>query len=164
MEHIINLIGDIDEELFKEFSEQLSEIEANSNPATLVNINLNSEGGNAYDALAFSARMRLSPCLFNITAYGFVASAAVLVLASGDTRNMTKEAWVFVHEETAKLEANVVELENEIKHLRRMEDQWAVLLEELTCTKASIWTTLHKANAYLSADECKNLGLVDKII
>lgn len=160
-QRLIRIIGMIDENSFKEFSEQLYELEKTNKP---IHIELSSGGGVAYDALAFRGRIGSSPCVIKITAYGLVASAAVLILASGDVRYMAKEAWVMVHEDSDKIRGKVVDLERETKHLRRMEDQWNLLLERSTGTDWKVWERLHKDNTYLCAAECLKLGLVDKLI
>lgn len=125
---------------------------------------LSSEGGDAYVALAFAARMRVSACPLHLTAYGEVSSAAVLVLAAATTRRLARESWVMVHEDSGEIEGTVVEMEREAKQHRRMEDQWAMLLEERTGTSASIWTDLHKATTYLTPAECLELGLIHEVI
>lgn len=162
-DRLIRIVGTIDEASFKEFSEQLYAYEQKDNRLA-VTIELSSGGGVAYDALAFGARMRNSPCDIIVKAYGFVASAAVLILAYGDARYMAAESWVMVHEDSDKLKGSVVDLERESKHLRCMERQWAFLLAARTKTLASKWATLHKDTTYLTAQECMDLGLVDKII
>lgn len=159
---IIRVIGDIDEDSFKEFSEELSQLEGESNkPITL---ELCSGGGDAYAALAFHGRMIESACSMTVIVYGQASSAAVLILASGDARFMEAAAWVMVHEDSGKQVGTVVELEREAAHSRRMEVQWAHLLEVHTGTPASKWSELHKATTYLTAQECLKLGLIDKII
>lgn len=158
---IIRISSELTMETFREFSKKMAYLEGKKDA---VKIELSSEGGSAYAALAYSALIRNSPLNVEITAYGFVASAAVLILASGDIRFMTKEAWVMVHEDSGKLKGDVVALEREAAQLRRLELQWAELLQELTGTKASIWTALHKETTYLNAAQCVGLNLVDDII
>lgn len=160
---LIRIIGTIDEASFKQFSEELAELE-NSDRESSIMIELSSGGGVAYDALAFSGRMRNSPCNLVVYVYGVVASAAVLILASGDLRYMAKESWVMVHEDSDKLKGNVVDLERESRHLRRMENQWCSLLEGLTRADKNTWSSLHKETTYLCAKECLDLGLVDGLI
>lgn len=159
---IIRVIGTIDEEAYKIFSEQLSEFE--DKPTLAVRMELSSAGGSAYDAIAFYERIRLSPCDVHITAIGYVASAAVLVLAAGDVRQMTENSWVMVHEDSGKLTGNTVELEREAKHMRRLETQWTNLLQSRTKKSSSSWGAMHKNTTYLNAHECKALGLVDEVI
>lgn len=159
---LIRVIGQIDEEAFKSFSEALHEYELQSDKS--VTLELNSEGGTAYDALAFAGRMRDSSCNIIVKVHGIAFSAAVMVLAAGDERLMSKESWAMVHEDSVKLKANVSELEREISHHRRMENQWNALLEELTETNYASWERLHKNSEYLDAKQCLELGLIDRII
>lgn len=159
----IQIVGSIDEDMYREFSEKLHEFEAKK--VRDVFVELSSVGGHAYDALAFYSRMRLSPCNITVLAYGLVASAAVLVLAAGDRRLMTKEAWVMVHEDSVhKFSGDVEEVEKAAKQLRVSEDQWNVLLEDRTGTVWSHWEKLHKAEVFLTAMTCLNLNLVQEIV
>lgn len=159
---VIRLIGEINEEAFEKFSEQLAKFEESPNKP--VYLDLSSGGGSAYDALAFAARIRLSACNIHIRAYGLVASAAVIILAVGDIRHMASECWVMVHEDSAELTGDVVHLERESKHLRELEDQWVQILEDNTKTDWRVWRQLHKDCAYLTPQKCLEYGLIDGVI
>lgn len=160
----VYLTGDIDEESFVEFCERLDTLEADSNDP--IELELNSIGGNALDAIAFLSRMRLSPCDINVTVFGLAGSAAVLVLAAGDYRRMTKESWVMVHEDSTSLrDATTSELEKQTKIARAMEEQWCSLLQDLTGTKKETWSALHKSgDLYIMPKECVQLGLADEVV
>jgi ATP-dependent protease ClpP protease subunit len=116
-------------------------------------------------ALAFFDRIRSSSHEFIIVATGLVASAAVIILAAGDMRMMSKEAWVMVHEDEVLLDdsTRVQKACKDIKHYERLESQWNELLRQRTGTPAEVWADLHQKETYLDANECKRLGLVDKI-
>jgi len=162
----IQIVGSIDEDSFRDFSQSLFEIETSPTKSRMaVEIEINSGGGTAMDALAFYGRIKRSPCVINITAYGLVASAAVLVFAACEQRRMTKECWMMVHEDQDSLKnASVSEFEKRTAHSRRLENQWSKLLEDLTGTSQEIWLNLHKETTYLSADECKALGIATEVI
>lgn len=162
MSRTIRIIGAIDETAFKDFCEKLSDMEKDQKRPIL--IELSSGGGSAYDALAFAGRIRAAPGPVIITAYGLVASAAVIILAAGKHRKMTRESWVMVHEDSGKLKGTVVDLERESTHMRRLEDQWCALLEEFTGFPAQSWSDMHKKTTYLSAQQCKDYGLVEEIV
>lgn len=155
------ITGPIDYDSYKDFSESLAEIEEDE---TDIIIELVSDGGEATAALAFSSRLRLSPCYITIVALGNVASAATLILASGDSRYMTKESWAMVHEDSGETSGSVTEMEREVQHLRAMEHQWNALLAKLTGTEARVWQDYNKRTTYFTAEECLKLGLIDKII
>lgn len=158
----LRIIGEINEESYREFSEQLEALELQSNKP--INIELNSSGGTTYDAIAFGSRIKRSPCETIITGYGLVASAAVLILASGTKRRLTRCSWVMVHEDQGKVKGSVSEMEKELTHLRDLEDQWADMLSQLTKSSKGNWALLHKYTTYLRAKQCLELGLIEEII
>ena len=166
MNRRIAIIGEIDSEAYLKFSDELYELEHEfrNSENQEITLELSSEGGSAELALAFSGRMRNSSLTIHVKAYGLVASAAVLILASGDTRSMSKESWVMVHEEGLELEGNVVSVEKQAAHYRRLEDQWTYLLASMTTASVEEWTALHKAETYLNAKQCLELGLIDEVI
>lgn len=162
MKRKLYIIGEISDAAYKRFSIQLAARESRS--LKDVEVELVSEGGDPIAALAFAGRIKASKCNINITAYGQVASAAVLILASGDHRRMQTNCWLMVHEDSAGFEGEVTQLEKSIKHLRRLEDQWSKLLHLYTGTSADYWNKLHKDTTYLSAGECRDLRIVDELI
>ena len=161
---MIYITGDIDDEKFQCFLEAM--LDSEKSKSKTIDIVLHSFGGLAYSAIAFHDRIRNSSKEVRITAYGCCMSAAVLILAAGDIRRMSKNSWVMCHEDTAPSTKHIKVSDGEkaMKHARRMEDQWDVLLERATSTSAAVWHTLHKAETYLTAEECKELGLIQEII
>lgn len=159
---ILYIVDDISMESYAIFSRELAELQSISNET--IDIELASHGGDAYAALAYAARIRLSTCDIRITAVGFVASAAVLILAAGDKRFMTEESWVMVHEDAGELEGDVTSLEREAAQMRKLENQWNSLLEKYTKVSAADWATFHKQTTYLTPISCRNLGLIDEIL
>lgn len=167
MKHKIYITGCIDDESFKQFSEELSAIENSpgKDSGKTVEIEINSFGGTAMDALAFYGRIIRSPCTINATAYGLVASAAVLVFAACKRRRMTVESWLMVHEDEDQLKnARTSQFEKHTKHMRLLENQWSEILEKLTGTDRGIWLNLHKEETYLTANDCVKLGIADEVI
>lgn len=161
----INIIGDIDEVAYKEFVERMDEIDEMLEGDDVL-IELCSHGGDAMVALAFHDRIIRSKNPITIVATGMVASAAVIILAAGDKRHMTKSAWVMVHEDTVPVteDDKVSQIEKQAGISRQFEVQWCNLLAKRTKASSSRWETLHADETYLSAEECLELGLVNKII
>lgn len=159
----IYLHGEVNEEMALKFSRRISLLERESKKLPIT-IELSSEGGTAYDALTIASRMRISPCDISVECFGLVASAAVIILAYGDKRFMTKESWVMVHEDHGTGEGSVSDLERNIAHSRRMETQWYDLMAGVTITSSTQWAHLHKLTTYLTAEECLNLGLIEGIL
>lgn len=158
----IYIVDAISDESYLKFSKKLAVLE--SQGLSQIEIELFSSGGDAYSALAFSSRIRQCKCAIKINAHGFVASAAVLVLASGHLRTMAKEAWVMVHEDSGKVSGSVTEMVKAAGHLDLLEDQWAQLLAERSLASAEEWRLLHNETRYLSAKQCLDLGLIDEVV
>lgn len=161
----IKIIGDIDENGYKEFSEKLDELELIYHSPD-IEIELVSPGGNAMLALAYYSRIVNYDGNVTIVVRGLVASAAILVLAAGDTRIMAKTAWAMVHEDTVVLDADtrVSKAERVVAVGRELEVQWNNLLAERTGTPSSIWATLHSTETFLTASACKSYGLATEIL
>lgn len=167
----IHVVGDIDHAAYCDFSRKLAKLESDSQhqaKASTVRIHLMSDGGDANVALAFYDRIIKSPCPIEVVATGLVASAAVLILAAGEKRMMTENAWIMVHEDHLQFEADkdvsVSELEKDAAHYRRMETQWCKLMTRESTTIFEYWTELHKRTTYLDAQECLDLGIIEEII
>lgn len=162
----INVIGEIDDTCYREFVESFDGMVEMLDGEDIY-IELCSDGGRAIIALAFYDKIRAYKGDVHITATGEASSAAIIILAAGDTRAMTKNAWVLVHEDVVAFDTEdprVTQAEKNIKTARRLEDQWNKLLASRTKVSAEKWAELHKSEAYLSAEECLKLGLINKIV
>lgn len=148
-------------ESYLEFTKSLTLIESTTGS---IEIELCSEGGDVYAALAYAAKIMKCKHQVIITGYGLVASAAVLILAAGHERVLAEDTWVMVHEDEGGVEANVSFMEAHIKHMRRLENQWTDLMAFLTTTTKAKWDELHKNTTYLTPEECLQLGLIEKIV
>jgi ATP-dependent Clp protease, protease subunit len=163
----IYVTGDIDEAAFKRFDVKLIRLEGDIGPGFRdVRVVLSSGGGSAYDALAFHDRIKQSPLCVHVECYGTAFSAAVIILSAGGTRSMGANAWAMVHEDVTDVTKHdkVSNAERAIGHGRRLETQWCSILEKDTGTKAEVWEKLHREETYLTAEECKSLGLIDNIL
>lgn len=160
----IYVTGDIDEDLFRILSSEMDYIEAEQKHSH-IEIIINSSGGTALDAIAMYERIKRSPMITNTTVFGACYSAAVLVLAAGQTRRITKESWVMVHEDSEKLgHTSTSRAEKVARTNRNFEDQWCRLLAENSILSAKEWARLHKEETYLPAFDCLNYGLVTEVI
>jgi len=162
MSRHISIYDEINYEQFSRFDTELQALEEESHEP--VQVTLSSGGGSAMAGLAFFGRIKNSPCDIIVTAYGEAGSAASLILASGDRRRMHSSAWVLVHEDVGALEGSVTEMEKQLRHMRRLEQQWAAIFASCTTTSASIWESIQSSDKVLSAKECLKYGLVDEVL
>lgn len=163
----IRIIGPIDEELYEEFVMRFDalEVSKNVNKRKPLVIEITSEGGSPYIALAIVARMRRSAFKITTVGSGLIASAATLILASGDRRLMTSESWLMVHEDHGEVTGNISTIEKDVVHMRAMEDQWNKLLANKTNISADEWESINaKGDTYMTAEDSLHKGLIDEII
>lgn len=159
----IKIVGDIDEESYGLFSDQMDELESDNSDT--IHVELTSGGGEAITALAFIDRMRLSPCTIEVTVLGSAQSAASIILACGDLRRMAKNAWAMIHEDSVhKFSGTVQEVEAYAKRLRQLEDQWCEIFSKHCGGSIHSWRRLHSRERYLDANQCLELGIIDEII
>ncbi len=165
----IRVIGSIDEEAYKAFCDAVLSFEKKK--AKVVTVEIVSEGGSAAIAMAFIARMRLSPLAFITVGNGRVASSATLILAAGHNRLVTKETLILVHEDQNIFyndrTYNTTAIERFARNARKNEDLWNRTMAKLCCgvTSAESFAKLHaKGDTELTPTQALNLGMIDEII
>jgi ATP-dependent Clp protease protease subunit len=159
----ITLSDEIDHKTFLKVDAALSEFESvNSKPIT---VKINSPGGNVYDALAIVGRLKRSKCPIITEGYGAVMSAATLILASGNTRRISKLAWFLHHETDYEASGKHSEHKALVAQLDREDTQWANWMASFTKCDAEFWKTTGKGtDAYFTPDQLLQFGVVDVII
>ena len=163
---MIQIIGDIDAAAFLKFDAELSELESHKKDASVVFVNLNSDGGDATIGLAFFDRIKSSPLEVTITAFGEVGSAATLVFAAGDKRVMTPNSSLFFHEEAVG-DISGMSLSKAKQHLQRLSEvdqQYNRLIASVSKKGIDYWDYLCVNETYLSPQEALEAGICDEIL
>ena len=127
---------------------------------------INSPGGSVYDAFAIYDTMQYVKSDIQTVGVGVQASAAAFLLSSGtkDKRLLLPHATVMIHQPTAGTKGRVSDMEIDLREGLRMKK----LLNEIMAKNTS--QSLKKIEAdmerdfWMSADEAKKYGLVDKVI
>jgi len=158
------ITGDIDSEAFTRFSRKIKRYEREGKKK--LNLELISEGGDAYSALAFYDLIKRTPIEITAVATGLVASAATLIFIACSKRYMTKNSYLMVHEDSLSgiEDGKVSQIEKEAKHARRLENQWDALFYESTAISETYWCKLNKEETFLSAEECRKLCIIEGIL
>lgn len=160
-DRVIQICGEIERGDFDRLDSALSELER-KNKSTIT-IRINSPGGDVYEALAMVGRIKSSRSHIVTEGYGQIMSAAVLLLASGDKRRMSKYSWFMHHESSFLIGGSTSEVKEEIIQMEREENAWCKWMAELSEKDADFWrTAANKKNFYLSSQECEECGIVDE--
>ncbi|MDB5164049.1 MAG: Clp protease ClpP [Candidatus Saccharibacteria bacterium] len=127
---------------------------------------INSPGGNVYDALAIYDTMEFVKSDVQTVGIGMQASAAAFLLSSGTKgkRFILPHATVMIHQPSSGTRGKVTDQEIDLKEALRIKR----LMEEIMThntgqTPGKIHTDMER-DFWMTADEAKKYGLVDKII
>lgn len=159
------LTGVVNLDMFHRVDGCLSIFESQDDEA--VTITLCSEGGEIYPALAIIGRIKASKCKITIVAMGQIMSAATMIFAAADKRIASKYTSFMFHQVQAGLpEASVSSVRDELVEAENQTTQMCAILAEGSKNPYTYWQALIAGgrNVYRTAAECKEMGLVDKII
>lgn len=159
----INIIGAIDHENYQTFAERMDELEAESHKP--ITIELCSEGGDTYVGIAFYSRIRSSPCTTTVLIRGQAMSAASIIACGADRRQMQRDSWFMIHDDTYPLKGtDRTVLANECDHHETMEQAWAEILARHSNLAADNWRDMSRVTTYVSAEDCHAFGLIDEVV
>jgi len=135
------------------------------NPDRDINLHISSYGGDVYSMLGLVDYLRLLPVKVNTVALGTCMSAASVLLACGTgERRMTKHSTVMVHEGSAFEAGKVGDVMKGVDHLKVLQKDINELLAEVTNKDSTFWELTQRNDCYLSAEQCLEYGIIDKII
>ncbi len=159
---IISLTGEVDEFMYDILDFGLTEMEASSKKA--ITIKINSPGGDTYQAMAITGRMKECTCQIVTKGYGQVMSAATLILASGKKRKMSTEGFLMWHESSYLMDGQHSQNKATVKQVEREEKLWANRMAQLSKKDAEFWLKNGVGiDAYFTAEQLLKMGVVDEL-
>jgi ATP-dependent protease ClpP protease subunit len=129
----------------------------------MINLRINSPGGNVFDAIAIHNALRLHPANVTTIVDSLAASAASILLMSGDTAMVMPGSQVMIHDASITDSGNSADLRKLADFLDQQSDNIASIYAVKTGTAAGVWRNRMKAETWLTADEAIRLGLADKL-
>jgi len=185
--HTLNLFGEIDTEKSNEICASLLILketgreEIREDPEDFqsevtsinyqpINFNISTYGGEALSTFAIYDTMRIirEDCEISTLGLGKVMSAGVVLLAAGTKgkRKVGANCRVMIHAVVGGEYGPIHKLENEMKELQWIQEQYSkILLAETNITKRELKKLFDKKmNVYLTAQEALKYGIVDEIV
>lgn len=153
-EHTANLI--IAQMLFLE----------NEDPKKDIKLYINSPGGSVYDAFAIYDTMQYVKCDVQTVGIGVQASAAAFLLSSGakGKRMILPHATVMIHQPSSGTRGRVSDMEIDLKEGLRLKKLLNEILAKNTSQPLKKIEQDVERDFWLSAEEAKKYGIVDKVI
>lgn len=166
---IIDLQGDVDDNMFLYVRECLAQLSLAENPP--IHIVITSDGGSAVSGLLTYDLLCLYPGQKTGTVIGFARSAAVTILQACDKRESTRNSLIRIHNPKINPERigmddidDKEKWEKFVARLRAVHEQFYLIWEEKTKKPQSAIAALCKEDRDLSAQEALDFGLIDEII
>ena len=134
------------------------------NPKQDITLNITSYGGDVYSMLGIIDYFKTLPVKVNTHCYGACMSAAAVILSCGTgERTMTQNSTVMVHEGSAFEAGKTTDVLKGADHLKKLQSNINRILGEVTSKDQKFWEEVSKSDTYLTAKECLEYGIVDKI-
>ena len=164
-ERIIFLGGPINDEIANTVIAQLLFLEK-QDEKTDVMLYINSPGGVVTSALAIFDTMNYVKCDISTVCMGLSASAASLLLSSGakGKRLILPNAEVMIHQVMGGTEGQASDIEISARHILKIKERLNKIIAKNTGQPLAKVEKDSDRDYYMSAEEAKRYGIVDKIV
>ncbi|HAI74398.1 MAG TPA: ATP-dependent Clp endopeptidase proteolytic subunit ClpP [Candidatus Moranbacteria bacterium] len=131
-----------------------------------IKIYINSPGGSVTAALAIYDTMQFVKADVSTICVGIAASAAALLLASGKKgkRIALPNSEVMIHQVMGGAQGQATDIDIQARHILKTKEKLNEILALHTGQTVAKITTDAERDYFMSADEAKKYGIVDKII
>jgi ATP-dependent Clp protease protease subunit len=127
---------------------------------------INSPGGSVYDGMAIYDTMKYVKCDVQTVGIGLQASMGAFLLSSGTKgkRFILPHSKVMIHQPSSGTRGKITDMEIDLKEGLRVKKEINEILANNTGQKMSKIEVDVDRDYWMSAEEAKNYGIVDKII
>lgn len=163
-DRIIFIKGEFNQEMADAVVAQLLFLESSDSDSDIY-IYINSPGGHITALYAiFDVMQYINPDIVTV-GMGMCASAASFILAAGTNgkRFALPNTEVMIHELSGGFQGKAQEMFNKIEHTKKLYDKMAKHYVNFTGQKLAKIKADMKKDFYMSAEEAKDYGLIDKI-
>ena len=144
---------------------QLLYLEA-QDPDKDIQLYINSPGGSVTDGFAIYDTMQYIKCDVSTICVGMAASMGAFLLSSGarGKRIALPNSEVMIHQPSAGTKGKVTDMEIDVEHFLKIKQRLNRILAENTGKTPEQIKADSERDNWMSADEAKEYGLVDKVI
>jgi len=164
-DRIIFLSGPIDDDVANIVIAQLLFLQSEDSKKD-ISLYINSPGGSVTSTLAIVDTMKFIKPDVSTFCVGIAASGAAIVLSSGakGKRFILKNAEVMIHQPIGGAEGQATDIAITAKHILKTRETLNKMLSENTSQPLSKIDSDVERDFFMSADEAKKYGIVDKIL
>tara|TARA_R100001594_G_C3951188_1_gene243087 strand:+ start:102 stop:722 length:621 start_codon:yes stop_codon:yes gene_type:complete len=130
-----------------------------------INLMINSPGGDVHEMFGIIDYIESLDVKVNTICRGRAFSAAAVILTCGTgTRMMSKRSTVMFHQSSSFLGGKMSDITAYLDNVKNLEVSVYQILAEKTNKEASWWKDKMRTDLYLTAEELRQLGVIDEII
>ena len=131
-----------------------------------ISLYINSPGGSVTDGMAIYDTMQYVKCDVSTICVGMAASMGAFLLSSGakGKRFALPNAEIMIHQPSAGTQGQITDMAIHLKRLETIKKRMNRILAENTGRPVEEVTAACERDNFMSADEAKEFGLIDKII
>ena len=130
-----------------------------------INLMINSPGGDVHEMFAIIDYMESLDVKVNTICRGKAFSAAAVILTCGTgSRMMSKRSTMMFHQSSSFLGGKMSDITAYLDNVKNLEKHVYSLLAERTTKGAEYWKEHMRTDMFLTAEEAKQLGIIDQII
>lgn len=137
------------------------------NPDAPINFYINSPGGSVYDGLAIKDIMDTISCPVNTVGVGICMSMGAYLLAAGTgERKAMKNCRIMIHSVSGGTSGTYHDMKIDYEETKFLQDQMLIDMANFTKGKSTFESLKRKTerDCYMSAEDARNLGLIDKVV
>lgn len=154
--------------------DQLDQWDRMSSSNEEIEIVITSPGGSVTDGLALFDHIKYlqrKGHIINTTALGMAASMGGILLQAGNTRTMSKESWLLIHQVSAAAMGSFGEMADRIKWLEMVQNRILDIFAERAAnsgaekpiTRKQLEKNWERTDWWIDSDEALRLGLIDEV-
>ena len=163
---VIFLSDEIGEHTLTDFIIRMRSLLQNRKDKTApVNLMINSPGGDIYEMFGIIDYIESLDVKVNTICRGRAFSAAAIILTCGTgTRMMSKRSTVMFHQSSSFLGGKMSDITAYLDNVKSLEKIIYGMLAERTKKDADWWKNKMRSDLFLTAEELKEIGVIDEII
>ena len=165
LDRIIFITGEIEDDMANAICAQLLFLQS-QDAEKPINIYINSPGGVVTAGLAIYDTMNYIACPIATYCIGQAASMGAVLLSAGTKgmRYSLPNSRIMIHQPSGGAKGQATEIEISYKEIQRLKNILNEILAKNTGKKVSEIEKYTDRDYFMSADEAKKFGLIDKVI
>lgn len=135
------------------------------NKEDAINIVINSDGGDVYEALGMIDFMQSLNVKVNTICRGRAMSAAALLLCAGTgKRAASKNSTIMFHEMSSGIYGKSSDMKANVQHMEKLEEILVEIMSQNSNKDKKFWKETTLKDYYISPEDALGLGVIDSII